>query len=93
MPLCLKLLKNPDFPDTEFKETLFHFAIKHVPTCQIDELLDVYHKLPGYVESKKRKLEEVGLGQEGISCLKVQRITSYNEVIGEYKFLSPDLLS
>ena len=83
MPLCVKLLKNPDFPDANFKETLFHFAIKHVPTSQIDELLDMYHRLPGYVDSKKRKAEEVGIGQEGVTCTKLQRITSYNEVMGE----------
>jgi hypothetical protein len=79
----VKLLKNPDFLDMDFKETLFHFAIKHVPASQIDELLDVYHRLPGYVDSRKRKHEESGLDQEGVTCLKIQRIASYNEVIGE----------
>ena len=83
VPLCVKLLKNPDFPNTNFKETLFHFAIQHVPTSQIDELLDVYHNLPSYVDSRKRKFEDVGPGKGGETCLKIQRIVSYNEIIGE----------
>ena len=81
VPVCVKLLKKGDYKDQESKCKLFNFAIKHVPADEVDGLLHVYHKLPLYIEDRKRK----HLDKDAGTCLKIQRIASQHEILGEMR--------